>query len=174
MVSCIDSEKSLKGKTAILVDVSGSMEASLSAKSDLSRMDAACALALLAQHVCEDVDIFTFSNHTRLIPNAPSGLELIDILKNSQPNHSTYLGNALLEVRKLYKEKIDRLIVITDEQSHDSVGSPTGVTSGANRGYMINVASNRNGIGYGSWVRLTGFSEQIINFIVEFEKANLS
>src|SRR5690606_18384746 len=49
----------LPGKTAALVDVSGSMNAPLSGKSDMTRMDAAAALASL---IHGDLRVFTFSN----------------------------------------------------------------------------------------------------------------
>ena len=38
------------------------------------------------------------------------------------------------------------------------------------RGYMINVASFKNGVGYGPWTRLDGFSESILSFIKEIEQ----
>ena len=34
----------------------------LSAKSQLTRMDAACGLAILLRQICDDVQVFTFSN----------------------------------------------------------------------------------------------------------------
>src|SRR5690606_32214485 len=49
----------LPGKTIVLVDVSGSMNAPLSGKSDMTRMDAAAALASL---IHGDLRVFTFSN----------------------------------------------------------------------------------------------------------------
>jgi hypothetical protein len=64
--------------------------------------------------------------------------------------------------------EMDRLIVITDEQVADKVSPPVGLRHGA---YMINVASAKNGVGYGdSWTHLDGFSEQVIRWIAEFEK----
>jgi hypothetical protein len=36
---------------------------------------------------------------------------------------------------------------------------------------MINVASNRNGVGYGRWMHLDGFSEQVLRYIGAFEKS---
>jgi hypothetical protein len=54
--------------------------------------------------------------------------------------------------------------VITDEQSHDAVPDPV-----APLAYMINVASYRNGVGYGRWVHIDGFSEQVLRFIAEYE-----
>ena len=37
------------------------------------------------------------------------------------------------------------------------------------KGYMINVDSNKNGVGYGPWVHIDGFSENVIRFIHEIE-----
>ncbi len=62
-------------------------------------------------------------------------------------------------------ERYDRIIVITDEQSHDRVAAPRG------KGYVINVASARNGVGYGPWVHIDGFSEAVINYIRELENS---
>ena len=53
----------------------------------------------------------------------------------------------------------DRLIVITDEQAHDTVPAPKG------RGYVINVASYKNGIGYGKWTHIDGWSEAVIDYV---------
>jgi hypothetical protein len=58
----------------------------------------------------------------------------------------------------------DRLVVITDEQSHDRVPQPEGAPA-----YMINVASNRNGVGYGRWTHIDGFSENVLRFMREIE-----
>ncbi len=59
----------------------------------------------------------------------------------------------------------DRLIVITDEQSGDAVPEPQKGT----KGYMLNVASARNGVGYGAWTHVDGFSEAIVDYIMAHE-----
>lgn len=148
----------LKGKTAILVDVSGSMDSPLSAKSDLTRMDAACALASI---VHGDVRVFSFSHHTVEVPPR-RGMAGVDAIRNSQQHGGTYLGQALQAVNQQIPH--DRIIVITDEQSHDSVGSPI-----VKDAYMINVAAYKNGVGYGAWTRIDGFSENVLRYIHEHE-----
>lgn len=150
----------LAGKTVVLVDVSGSMDAALSAKSDLKRMDAACGLAIMARELCEDVRVFAFSVQVAEIP-ARRGMALTDAIQKSMPHGRTHLGGAVQWVNAIVK--YDRLIVVTDEQSADMVGAPTA------RGYMVNVATNKNGVGYGPWVRLDGFSESILTYIHESE-----
>lgn len=38
----------------------------------------------------------------------------------------------------------------------------------------VNVASYKNGVGYGPWVHIDGFSEQVLRFIHEFEATERS
>ena len=39
-------------------------------------------------------------------------------------------------------------------------------------GYMINVASNRNGVGYGKWLHVDGWSDAVVRFMSEHERAD--
>lgn len=156
----LDGEK-MTGRTVVLIDVSGSMEAPLSAKSDMTRMDAACGVAMVAREICDDVAIYTFSQNTVKVP-ARRGFALRDAVVNSQGHGGTYLGKALRDVNAV---GYDRLIVITDEQSHDVVGNPVGKLA-----YLINVASAQNGVGYGAFTHIDGFSEAVIRYIQEVEK----
>lgn len=160
MYRSLEGIEKLTGKTVLLVDVSGSMDAMLSGKSQLVRMDAACGLAVLAREICEDVEIYSFSNEVRLIPNR-RGFALRDAIVGSQPHGGTYLGKALTQVME--ECKFDRLIVFTDEQSHDRVPDPRGL------GYMINVASYQNGVGYGPWMHIDGWSEAVLKYIPQLE-----
>jgi len=61
----------------------------------------------------------------------------------------------------------DRLIVLSDEESSDPVPAPKG------NAYMINVASTKNGISYGKWKHIDGFSESSVRFIQELEKEGM-
>ena len=58
----------LPGRTRLLIDVSGSMFARLSAQSEMTRAEAACGLAILAREVCDEVEIFTFSQDVKKVP----------------------------------------------------------------------------------------------------------
>ena len=159
MFRSIEGHPRLKGKTRLLVDVSGSMDMPLSGKSEMCRLDAACGLAVLAREICDDVEIFTFSNAVKKV--APRrGFALRDAIVSSQPHGGTELGKAAAEVDK----KGVRLIVFTDEQSHDPVGAPKDVA------YMVNVASYKHGVGHGDWRRIDGFSEKILNWIIASEE----
>ncbi len=150
----------LKGKTVLLVDVSGSMESAISAKSEMTRMDAACGLAVLCREICEDVEIFSFSSGVVRIPPR-QGFALRDKLIGSQDHGGTELGMAVASVNENFN--YDRIIVFTDEQSSDVVPNPKGI------GYVINVANYKNGVGYGAWNHIDGFSEHVISYIRELE-----
>jgi hypothetical protein len=147
-----------EGRTVVLVDVSGSMAAKLSAKSDLSRMDAAAALAAV---IPGRVRVFTFSNEVVEVPPR-RGMAGVDAVIRSQAHGGTELGKAVAYVNRLPH---DRLIVITDEQSKDTAPAPR-----AAKAYMVNVASARNGVGYGPWVHIDGFSEAVLGFMREHER----
>ncbi len=156
----------LTGRTFVLVDVSGSMDARLSARSDLTRLDAAATLAAI---VPGDVRLFTFSNAVVEVP-ARRGMAGVDAIVRSQPHGGTELGKAVTAMNALMSRSgHDRLIVITDEQSHDRVPDPVSA-----KAFMINVASARNGIGYGAWTHIDGFSENVLSFVRERDAAILS
>ena len=165
MLKCLEGRAKFKGNTAILVDVSGSMEDRLSSKSDLTRLDAACGLAILARELCENVAIITFSSGVVTVPPR-RGFALRDAIFNSQVHSSTYLGRP---INAIQKEPYDRLIIITDEQSHDSVPAPRK----GSKAYIINVASYANGVGYGDYIHVDGWSEAVLDYIQELEKFEL-
>jgi fructose-specific component phosphotransferase system IIB-like protein len=154
MFKSLEGQPKLRGKTVLLVDVSGSMDAPLSQRSEMRRNDAGYGLAVLLREIAENVSIYSFSDNLVRVPNR-SGFALRDAINASQPHNGTYLGKAVSGI----EEKYDRLIVITDEQAHDTVPSPKA------RGYVINVASYKNGVGYGKWVHIDGWSEAIIEYI---------
>lgn len=156
MFECLNGTLKLPGKTILMIDVSGSMDAVVSGKSEMTRLEAACALAMLAREICDNVRVVTFSTAVVEVPPR-RGFALRDIVVGSQPHGGTYLGKA---VEHVLDEPFDRLIVISDEQSHDRVPSPKG-----RKAYMVNVASNANGVGYGEWKRVDGWSESIISYI---------
>ena len=160
MLKCLDGREKLPGKTVLLVDVSGSMDSYISNKSDLMRYDAANGLAILARELCEQVSIYSFSNNVVRIPNR-HGFALRDAIANSQYHGGTYLGEAVRYINN--NEIYDRLIVLTDEQSHDAVPNPNG------RGYVINIASYQNGVGYGAWNHIDGWSEAVLDYIFAYE-----
>lgn len=158
MLKSLKDHARLTGATRLLIDVSGSMDAALSAQSEMTRLEAACGLAILAREVCDSVEIFTFSNDVVKVPPR-RGFALRDAVVGSQPHGGTYLGKAVSAI----DQKGVRLIAFTDEQSHDAVPAPKGP------GTIINVASYQHGVGHGDWRRVNGFSEAIVAWIAASE-----
>jgi 60 kDa SS-A/Ro ribonucleoprotein len=161
MLKCVAETEKLSGKTIVLVDVSGSMTAPLSRRSEMQRTDAAYGLAVLLREIAEKVAVYSFSDNLVEVP-ARRGFALRDAIDVSQRHNSTQLGNAVEKLNG--NEKCDRLIVITDEQAHDKVPAPSG------KGYLINVASSKNGVGYGKWMHIDGWSEAVIEYIRALEQ----
>jgi 60 kDa SS-A/Ro ribonucleoprotein len=133
------------------------MEAKLSGKSDMRRVDAAAALASI---IPGDVRVFIFNTGCEELA-ARRGMAGVDNIV-CHVGGGTYLGAAVTRINDL--KEIDRLIVITDEQSADRIPDPA-----APQAYMINVASAQNGVGYGRWTHIDGFSEGVLRFIRERE-----
>ena len=161
MLKSVAVSEKLSGKTIVLVDVSGSMTAPLSRRSEMQRTDAAYGLAVLLREIGGKLAVFSFSDNLVEVP-ARRGFALRDAIDASQRHNGTYLGKAVEELNR--KEKYDRLIVITDEQAHDTVPAPNG------KGYVINVASYKNGVGYGKWTHIDGWSESVIEYIRALEQ----
>ena len=165
----------LKGRTSICIDCSDSMSATLSKRSELSRREAAAALAILAGGVCDSFDVFVFGDSCKQIP-ARANLALMDRVRKvnaggwydtGDPNcpyvgHGTNIGGVVEDAVATHP---DRIIVVTDLQSRTPVMNPRGY-----RGYFINTAVYQNGVGYGPWTNIDGFSEATIRYITEIER----
>jgi hypothetical protein len=166
MLKSVSAQAKLPGRTALLVDVSGSMTAPLSRRSEMLRTDAAYGLAVLLREIGERVNVYSFSDNLVEVP-ARRGFALRDAIDRSQTHNGTYLGKAVEELNrragKGKDERYDRLIVITDEQAHDTVPNPSG------RGYVVNVSSYKNGVGYGKWMHIDGWSESVVEYVRELE-----
>lgn len=158
----IEAWPQLPGQTLILVDVSGSMSASLSGKSRMRRRDAA---AMLGAMLNGDIYCFAFATDCVEVPHR-IGMSGVDAYQNARVGHGTNIGYAIEFALDKYPSP-NRIIVITDGQSYDIVGDPQPPL----RGYFINVGSYANSVGYGPWTMVDGFSETTIRFILEFERS---
>lgn len=180
MFRCVEGMPKLAGKTALIVDTSPSMwMARVSEKSEMDRFEAAAAMAILCREVCEDVAVYAFNEKGYAV--APRrGFALRDALYNTRGNASC--GGLAVDMAN--KDGYDRIIVLTDGQWHYSdlstgrmagygmsegnaiVVSPKPLTDKA---YMINCSIQKNGVGYGRWVSIDGFSEAILQYISAYE-----
>jgi len=188
MYKCLKEESRLEGRTILLVDISGSMQEKISGKTEISRVQAAAGLAVLANALCEKAEVYLFESNTykitpkgikkvnsgrdrygyghgRSIESLPydgeGGFKLVDLIVNSLTG-GTDIAQAVDYINS--NEKYDRIIMFTDEQSSTSPPAPK------TRGYVINVANYQNGVGYGDWVHINGFSEATLAYIREYER----
>ncbi len=165
MLRSLSEYKKFTGHTVLMVDVSGSMGASLSSNSDLQRLDAAYGLAIILKEMCEVVTIKTFSDGIVTVPSY-RGFALSRAIDISQRHGGTELIRALHDAGEC-----DRLIVITDEQA--TIDTQSVNKKFAEKQYMINVASYQYGVANETfWTRIYGFSEKITEFIAQQESGN--
>lgn len=182
MFRSVSDLSTLPGRTGLLIDVSGSMDYALSDRTrnaaltflqrelmarpdETSRIDVAAGLAILLREKAESVAVATFSSHLAHV--APRrGFALRDAIKNSQPHQSTHLRAALQHLRPSREwAGVDRVIVITDEQSQDGIAE-----AWTDRAYIINVASYEHGVGYHSgFQHIQGWSERVFDYIAAVE-----
>lgn len=172
----------LPGKTILIVDVSGSMygAGNISKHSDMTRVEAAGALAAIARESCENVSIYATAGNdssrihkTALVPPR-HGMALIE--KFRKQGFATELGGGgifLKQVLDYVYEKeqyADRIIVFTDEQDCDIKCNPATANAFGKTNYIINISNEKNGIGYKpKWVHIDGFSEAVLQYIVAAE-----
>lgn len=181
MISSYANLPKLKGKTLFIVDVSGSMQAPMSAKSDFSRYDAACALAMLAANQCEDYEIVctagndcSYTGAHEHIPYPQKGFGIFEQI------HSTNrrIGGGGIFTRqclewcndKFKGQKFDRIIVFSDSQDCDlparRVPKPFGTYN-----YICDVSAHTKGVNYrGAWTaEISGWSEKFLTYIAALE-----
>src|SRR3977135_3904920 len=92
VLKSVAGQPKLPGRTIVLVDVSGSMTAPLSKRSDMQRTDAAYGLAVLVREIAEKVAVYSFSDRVVEVP-ARRGFALRDAIDASQPHTGPLLGH---------------------------------------------------------------------------------
>jgi 60 kDa SS-A/Ro ribonucleoprotein len=171
----------LFGKTIIILDVSGSMQGTISAKSTMTRMDIAGSLGAIGMELCETPAVYATAGNdgkhihaTRKI-NELRGFEMVDrtmTLCRELGGGGIFLKQVIDFVRK-EEGAADRIIVITDEQdcSDKSLENPLNVIPFGRFNYLINVGSYNRTIGYpANWtMKITGFSDAIFHYIAMSE-----
>ena len=165
MLKGIASLEALPGVTGLVVDVSGSMNYRLAKKGETTRMDAAAGLAILLREKATEFNVATFSDScVALAPRR--GFALRDAIVGSQAHSGTHLKRALTTLQAWTEWRdVDRLIVITDEQSHDGI-----LPAWTNQAYVINVAPYKSGVSYGhGWTHIDGWSERVLDYIAAIE-----
>ena len=175
-MNCYDK---LDGDTIFLVDVSGSMNAELSGKSDLRRADAGAGVAAIVDAICENSIVYKFTQTLSPVNRAYHGFAMINDIAD-HVRGGTEVVSCTNEAIKQYRNAHDgkfpkRVIVITDEQDNSyygGYGNPLMNLPKTSHGYVVNVGTYENGVNYNdkSWTRVSGWSEGIVKFISEYEK----
>ena len=179
----IDSYKSLPklpGKTLFIVDVSGSMGSVTSSGSSFSRMDQACAMAMLAANQCEDFKLVATAgnDHTRVgahewIQYPMKGFDITKQIQDTQKNigWGGIFTRQCLEwcKTKFAGETFDRIIIFSDSQDCDTKNQTPNPFAKYN--YICDVSAHKNGVNYkGCWTaEISGWSEHFITYIAALE-----
>jgi len=166
MLKGISGFEAFPGATGLLLDVSSSMNDRLAKKGETVRMDAAVGLAILLREKCDRFSIATFSEKCVELPPR-RGFALRDVIVGSQAHSGTYLKHALTQLSENAEWRtLDRLIVVTDEQSHDGI-----LPAWTPMAYVVNVAPYKSGVSYGNgWTHIDGWSERVMDYIAAVEK----
>ena len=115
---------------------------------------------MLLREIAEKVSVYTFSDRAKLVPPR-RGFALRDAMEASQPHGGTHLGAAL--------DASPGQLRPHHRHHRRAVARPCPRATG--KGYVINVASSKNGVGYGAWTHIDGWSESVIDYIRELEQS---
>lgn len=182
MVTAAAALPKLKGHTLFVIDVSGSMSGSLSSKSEMSRTDAACGLAILAREQAEEVTIYATAGNDHAVTHATDlvpprrGFALADAIRAKEQalgGGGIFLKQCMEYIeRNESRAKFDRVVVFTDEQDCDVAQSASKAPKLAKYNYILNVGVYEPALpvtGAG-WTRVSGFSERVIEWMIAEEK----
>jgi hypothetical protein len=182
MLRSLNQRPKLLGKTLIVIDVSGSMYGSpVSKKSDMDRAVAACALGAIARELCADPRIYATAgsdarriHQTQMVP-VRRGMALVDAIHNLRMplGGGGIFLKQVMDFLLIQEKTADRVIVITDEQDCGIAEDdrPSKANAFGTENYLINVATYANGINFGQWTQINGFSEAVFDFILANEAA---
>lgn len=173
----------LPGYTKFVVDVSGSMGSPISAKTEFTRMEAAFSQAVLANELCEEVDIYLTAGSdgarkhaTKKLAYPQRGFKLADQIRRevqSLGGGGIFTTQCLKWMESEGGKKPDRIIIFSDSQDCDHGASGLPKPFGVNN-YIVDVSAHKHGINYkGIWTaEISGWSEQFLNYIGALEGVN--
>lgn len=170
----------LAGNTLLIIDVSGSMDDNLSAKGEVSRLDAAAALLMLACEACRHITIYATAGDDWANKHATRRLEpargfawngqMLTNLRNVIGGGGIFTRQCLEYIQKQESgSTFDRIIVFSDSQDMDrgnKIPKPFGKYN-----YIVDVSAEQRGINYkGVWTaEVSGFSDGFLRFIYDHE-----
>lgn len=177
MIKSYENLPKLPGKTLFIVDISGSMGSLTSGLSSFSRLDQACAMAMLAVNQCEDYEIVATAGsdsaskcQSKHIKYPKKGFDLFQQLTEDRLGGGGIFTRQCLDwCKENITDSFDRIIVFSDSQDCDKVNKipkPYGKYN-----YICDVSANTRGINFKNvWTaEISGWSEHFLTYIAAFE-----
>lgn len=180
MLKCLAQFPKLRGKTIFVIDVSGSMRGSISAKSQTERLHVGAMLALLAGEMADHCVIYATAGndrareHKTVMLKPHRGFAIIEDVQTAQRS----LGGGGIFTRQCIEwiaaqegdEPVERMIFFTDSQDCDHPERRTPVPFGRFN-YICDVSAHAHGVAYkGVWsAEISGWSEHFLSYIAAFE-----
>lgn len=169
----------LPGYTIFVVDVSGSMHENISSRSKLDRLDAACAMAMIASEACEHITVYVTAGNDssrKHKTKAVAPLRGFGLMKEIKDSYVSMGGGGIFTrqcleyIKSEETEKPDRIIIFSDSQDCDFPSKSTPRPFGK-KNYICDVSSHRRGINYArTWTaEIAGWSEHFMNYIMGYE-----
>ena len=177
MLRAIEGKHILKGKTVVVIDVSGSMSGRISGKTEMSRMECAASLCILLRELCEDSVFYATAGHDGScihkaeLVRPHRGFALRDAILAS----ANRLGGGgiflkqVMDFTRNAEKKADRVIVITDEVDTDNKANPQTADAWGKRNYIINISVEKGGVAFKKFNHINGFSESVLDYIAATE-----
>ena len=181
MVESYKNLPKLPGRTLFIVDISGSMGSLTSSGSNFSRMDQACAMAILAASQCEKFELVATAGNDYASKQASEWIQYpvkgFEICKQitecgSRIGYGGIFTRQCLEWcqnQKWFGDGFDRVIIFSDSQDCDrynKVPAPFGKYN-----YICDVSAHTRGVNYrGVWTaEISGWSEHFLTYIAAYE-----
>lgn len=187
MLKAADNQPRLNGRSLFIIDVSGSMGARVSSKSELTRLDCATAMVILATQVCDEYELVCTAGNdiSRIgahewIQYPKQGFDMMQQLHDTRAR----IGCGGIFTRQCLEwckdkfsgqKQFDRIIVFSDSQDCDFVDKRV-PRPFAPFNYICDVSCNTHGIAYeGVWTaEISGFSEHFLSYIAQYEQTIIS
>lgn len=175
MIKSYENLPKLPGKTLFVVDISGSMGSLTSGMSSFSRLDQACAMAMLAVNQCEDYELIATAGndgsgqgaHEHIqYPKKGFGLfnQIIECSRRIGEG-GIFTRQCLEWSKNKFGDIFDRIIIFSDSQDCDRINKTPNPFAKYN--YICDVSANKRGINFkGKWsAEISGWSEHFLTYI---------
>lgn len=183
MKRCMMKFTQLAGTTVFVLDTSGSMNQPVAAKTEFNRMQAAGALGIMAQSVCENSIVYLTAGSDGSRTHATARIsETLDLGMDIGRLASKYkLGGGGIftrqalefieaDMKKRQEATPDRIIVLSDSADCDHAARRKPAPFGKYN-YIADISTNTHSVNYdGVWTaEISGWSQAMIEYIAQLE-----